>query len=151
MAKKAKAQPLETFDNPSADDYAKAADLRPTFELDAEELRVWDEIMPWLAKNNRLQPWYKHTLIEYCRVVSSIGKIVQYFRDNPGKEYYYISGRNGDQKKADPRVAQLNENRRMLARYTGDFGLTPAAERQLKFVQTDLIENGFAELERATR
>jgi len=150
MAKTAKVKPLSTFDNPSVDDYAKARDLRPTFELDADELRIWDEIMPWLAMNGRLQPWYKHTLMEYCRIVANIGKIIQYFRDNPGKEYYTVAGRNGEQKKADPRVAQLNDNRRILFQVVREFGLTPSSERQMTVIQDDLI-NIFAEHDRSTR
>lgn len=150
MARRKTPAPLQNFDNPSEIDYAKANELRPSFELTADELRYWDEITPWLAKNKRLQPWYKHTLIEYCRTLASIGKIVQYFRDHPDKEYYVVTGRNGQQKKADPRVAQLNEARRLLRTYVNDFGLTPAAERQLEVVQEDII-NAFTVHDAATR
>lgn len=136
---------LKHFTNPNDKHYAMAEELRPTFVLDAEDLAVWDRIAPWLAMQDRLKPWYMDTLCEYCRVVANITRIAKFFRENGNTEYYEINTRNGLQKKAMPQVAQLNENRRMLRSYVGDFGLTPASEKQLDVLQEDLFGNPFDE------
>ena len=139
MSNRAKVNPLSAFDNPSEKDYTKAKELRPVFELDAEELLVWDFIAPWLSKNDRLKPYYKYSLIEYCRVIAELSAIARYFRENPDEEYYEITGRNGVQRKTDSRIPQRNELRRTMDRYVSRFGLDPAAEKQIGDVQMDFI------------
>ena len=148
--RKANLPTLNYFDNPNEDHVAMSAELRPTFILSAEELQVWDRITPWLAMQNRLKPWYMDTLIEYCRVVNNINATVQYFRQEGNNEFYTVSTRNGSQKKVDPRISQLNEQRRILRSYVGDFGLTPAAEKALNVMQDDIFgDNPFAQFKAA--
>ena len=125
------------FTNPSDEHYAMADELRPDSILYADELLVWDRISPLLASLGRLHPWYIDTLCEYCRVIVSLAKNAKYLREEG--DVYEVSTRNGLQKKNRPEVGQRNEDRRMLRSYVGDFGLTPAAERQFDEVQSDII------------
>lgn len=130
------------FDGPQDEHYLMAEELRPTSNLYAEELIVWDRITPWLASLGRLQPWYIDSLCEYCRVIVSLNKNSKFILDNG--ETYTVDGRNGDQIKSRPQVGQRNEDRRMLRSYVSDFGLSPAAERLFEDIQGDVF-NSFAE------
>ena len=155
---------FEYFDNPSAEHYAMAQELRPDV-LEPDELEIWDLIMPYLAMAGRLKPIYMHTAIEYCRVVSTINRLSKYLRDKRAEadekpdnklsgDTYMSYTRNGTQIKMRPEVGQINEARRMLRSYVGDFGLTPAAEKQLNALQLDMFgadknQNPFAALTEA--
>lgn len=143
-------KPILTFhhhENPTTENYAQSDELRPV-ELLEDEKQVWDRIMPYLAKLDRLKPWYLDTLAEYCKVVAAMKRITLHLRVEG--ETYSSATRNGLQIKMRPEVGQLNELRRMLRSYVGDFGLTPAAEKQLTGMQRDWLEenNPFVELEK---
>lgn len=127
----------------------EARRLRPTNRLVADELSVWDRIAPLLALNGHLNDLFVDTLVEYCRIVVTIDRLVKFLRHEG--DTYTSSTRNGFQIKNRPEVGQLNEARRMLRSYVGDFGLTPQARRQLESaLQMDLFdddENPFATIE----
>lgn len=129
----------------------EAERLRPVDRLEEDELRVWDRIAPLLALHGYLNDLYLDTLVEYCRVVCKIDDLCKYLRKN--KDTYQSDTRNGTQHKSRPEVGQLNECRRMLRSYVGDFGLTPAARKQLNAVQLDLFDddeiNPFLDIERS--
>ena len=117
--------------------------LRPVDRLEKNELAVWDRLAPLLAAHDYLNDLFVDTLVEYCRVVCEINDIVVYLREH-GKTYS-TETRNGLQLKSRPEVGQLNELRRMLRSYVSDFGLSPAARKQLESVQMDMFENDLLE------
>jgi P27 family predicted phage terminase small subunit len=130
---------------------AEAMRLRPAARLEDEELAVWDRLAPLLALHGYLNDLFVDTLVEYCRVVCTIDRLVRFLRIEG--ETYSSSTRNGFQIKARPEVGQLHEARRMLRSYVGDFGLTPQARRQLESAQMDMFSedehNPFLEIERS--
>jgi P27 family predicted phage terminase small subunit len=130
--------------------YEEARRLRPCFRLEEDELVVWDRIAPLLALHGYLNDLFVDTLVEYCRVVSSIDRLAKYLRKEG--DTYASETRNGFQEKNRPEIGQLNEARRMLRSYVGDFGLTPQARRQLESVQMDIFSdeeiNPFVQIER---
>jgi P27 family predicted phage terminase small subunit len=128
------------------EDYAEANRLRPQSRLEPEELAIWDRIAPLLAAHDYLNDLFVDSLVEYCRVVYSIDRIVRYLRREDVGETYTTITRNGTQHKSRPEVGQLNELRRMLRSYVSDFGLTPQARKALEAVQTDIFDpNGSEE------
>lgn len=133
---------------PEHQDEAKR--LRPSFRLEEDELAIWDRIAPLLALHGYLNDLFIDTLIEYCRVVSTIDRLAKYLRKEG--DTYKSQTRNGYQEKNRPEVGQLNEARRMLRSYVGDFGLTPQARRQLESAQMDMFGedefNPFIQIER---
>jgi phage terminase small subunit len=145
---------LVHFDNPDDTHKAQAAELRPAKGLTDEELEFWDEIAPILAQHGRLKPLYKYPLILLCKGLAAEFRLADYLRVHG--ETYESETRNGYQIKARPEVGQLNENRRLIRTYVGDFGLSPAAEKQLMNAasQLDLFGNGekgnpFSDIENA--
>jgi P27 family predicted phage terminase small subunit len=115
----------------------ESARLRPSSRLEADELAVWDRIAPLLALHGYLNDLFVDTLVEYCRVLCSIDRLVKFLRQEG--DTYSSSTRNGYQIKNRPEVGQLNEARRMLRSYVGDFGLTPQARKQLESAQMDMF------------
>lgn len=130
---------------------SEAQRLRPVSRLEDNELMVWDRISPLLALHGYLNDLFVDSLVEYCRVIVTIDRLTKFIREN-GDTYESVT-RNGFQLKNHPQVGQLNEARRMLRSYVGDFGLTPQARRQLESaVQSDIFddENPFARIEETT-
>ena len=126
------------------EDYDESNRLRPDSRLESDEIAVWDRIAPLLAAHDYLNDLFVDSLVEYCRVVHSIDKIVKYLHQNG--ETYNTETRNGLQIKSRPQVGQLNELRRMLRSYVSDFGLSPQARKALEAVQTDIFDiNGSEE------
>ncbi|WP_426994463.1 P27 family phage terminase small subunit [Methylomonas sp. CM2] len=121
------------------EDFLEATRLRPDDRLEPEELAIWDRIAPLLAAHDYLNDLFLDSLVEYCRVVHSIDKVVRYLRQHG--ETYSTETRNGLQIKSRPQVGQLNELRRMLRSYVSDFGLSPQARKALEAVQTDIFED----------
>ncbi|MGR9087314.1 MAG: hypothetical protein ACU841_09605 [Gammaproteobacteria bacterium] len=58
----------------------EAARLRPAARLDDEELAVWDRIAPLLALHGYLNDLFVDTLVEYCRVICTIDRLVKFLR-----------------------------------------------------------------------
>lgn len=141
------------FVNPDETHYAMADELRPVNRLADDELEIWDDLAPLLAMNQRLKPLYKLTLILLCKAISSEHSISNFLIEN-GDTYESSGARSGIQIKMRPQVGQLNEIRRVIGRYVGDFGLTPAAEKQLMiYAQTDMFDkhnNPFHNIDDAT-
>lgn len=91
----------------------------------------------------RLRPHFVPAFAEYCYLLARIAETRQYLAEYG--ETYEVSGRNGEQVKSRPQVAQLNDDWRKLARLTACFGLTPSDEKTLiTSVQTSLVDE-FAE------
>ena len=130
---------LPLHDEPQAIHKARAADLRPDDLLTVDELKVWDRVAPHLAMLGRLKPHFLDALCEYCRVVRRLKDARQYLDDN---EWSYITaGRNGNQYKSRPEVAQLNDDWRKWRSLVGEFGLAPAAERGMHAGQNDIFDD----------
>lgn len=130
---------IPLHDEPQAVHYAKANALRPTEDLTAAELKVWDRIAPHLAMLGRLKPHYDYALCEFCRVVRRLADARKYL-DEEGWSYV-TAGRNGTQYKSRPEVAQLNDDWRKWRSLVGEFGLAPAAERGMQSGQGDLFDD----------
>ena len=129
---------LPLHDEPQAVHFARANVLRPDDDLAEAELKVWDRIAPHLAMLGRLKPHFVDALAEYCRIVRRLADARSYLDES---EWSYItSGRNGQQFKSRPEVAQLNDDWRKWRSLVGEFGLAPAAERGMQSGQGDLFD-----------
>jgi Phage terminase, small subunit. len=130
---------LPLYDDPQSIHFARANALRPGDDLSADELKVWDRVAPHLAMLGRLKPHFVDALAEYCRVVRRLADARKYLDES---EWTYItSGRNGQQFKSRPEVAQLNDDWRKWRSLVGEFGLAPAAERGMQSGQGDLFDD----------
>jgi len=130
--------PLPLHDEPQSVHFARANALRPD-DLSESELKVWDRMAPNLAMLGRLKPHFVDALAEYCRVVRRLADARSYLDDS---EWTYVtSGRNGQQFKSRPEVAQLNDDWRKWRSLVGEFGLAPAAERGMQSGQGDLFDS----------
>lgn len=144
------------FDNPDESHYAMAKEMRPSKRLQPDELEIWDELSPLLAMNKRLKPLYKYPLMLLCKAIASEHRLTTFLNDPKNGETYESSTRNGFQIKMRPEVGQLNEIRRVIRTYVGDFGLSPSAEKQLmNALQLDMFDsekskNPFTQLDDAT-
>lgn len=86
----------------------------------------------------RLKRHYVDTLCEYCRIVRRLADARKQLDD---EDWIYITtGRNGQQYKARPEVAQLNDDWRKWRSLVGEFGLAPAADRGMMTGQGDLFD-----------
>ena len=129
---------LPLHNEPQAVHYARANVLRPD-ELTADELKVWDRIAPQLVMLGRLKPHFVDALAEYCRIMRRLSDARKSLDEN---EWTYVtSGRNGQQYKSRPEVAQLNDDWRKWRSLVGEFGLAPAAERGMQSGQNDLFDD----------
>ncbi|MDD4907232.1 MAG: P27 family phage terminase small subunit [Methylobacter tundripaludum] len=130
---------LPLHDDPQSVHVARANALRPGDDLSEDELKVWDRIAPHLAMLGRLKPHFVDALAEYCRIVRRLADARKYLDDS---EWTYITtGRNGQQFKSRPEVAQLNDDWRKWRSLVGEFGLAPAAERGMQSGQGDLFDD----------
>jgi len=128
---------LPLHDEPAAVHRARADALRPDW-LSEDELKVWDRLAPDLAMLGRLKPHFVDALAEYCIVVRKLADARKYLND---ADWTYITtGRNGQQYKSRPEVAQLNDDWRKWRSLVGEFGLAPVADRGVQSGQSDLID-----------
>jgi P27 family predicted phage terminase small subunit len=128
--------------------------LRPR-GLDDDVKREWTRVATMLAAPtlDRLKPHYCDVIREYCVACVRIRQIREEFRklaeqaSQQGREVsplqaetYRIKGRNGDQAKSHPLVAQLNECWREWRSLVAMLGLSPADERNMLPGQGDLFD-----------
>jgi phage terminase small subunit len=126
-------------DDPRPQDYDKAVKLRPDDLLTEQELKIYDRIAPQLAMLGRLKAHFIDALCEYCRVVRRLADARKLLDE---QDWIYVtSGRNGEQYKSRPEVAQLNDDWRKWRSLVGEFGLAPAAERGMMSGQGDLFDD----------
>jgi len=124
---------------PQSVHFARANELRPVDDLSESELRIWDRIAPYLVMLGRLKPHFVDAMCEYCRVVRRLADARKQLDEN---DWVYITtGRNGQQYKSRPEVAQLNDDWRKWRSLVGEFGLAPAAERGMQSGQNDLFDD----------
>ncbi|WP_296988179.1 P27 family phage terminase small subunit [Thalassospira sp. UBA1131] len=132
-----------------------ARDLKPR-GLPKDVAAVWDAVAPVLAEKHRLDPLFVLPVVELCHCVAKMNEYRALFRskvkitDANGRqrtevygETYEVEGRNGNQMKTRPEVAQFNETRRTFLRLTAEFGMTPSASRSLASAagQGDLFDD----------
>jgi phage terminase small subunit len=136
--------PATPKDEPKPQHYDKADELRPVNELTEQELVIYDDLAPYLVMLGRLKKHYLHSFCEYCRIYV---RLAVARKDLDAQSWtYVIEGRNGEQIKMRPEVAQLNEMFRQFRSLVGEFGLAPAADRGLSNGQLDLFDDGFDRL-----
>jgi len=130
---------LPLHDEPQAVHFARANNLRPDDELTEAELKIWDRTAPHLSMLGRLKPHFVDAFAEYCRIVRRLSDARKYLDE---AEWIYITeGRNGQQLKSRPEVAQLNDDWRKWRTLVGEFGLAPAAERGMQSGQVDIFDD----------
>lgn len=120
---------------------ARTAEALKPADLLAALSAEWDRIAPVLADPalDRLKPQFVDCVLEYCRVVVRLRELRAQFA-SVSEETYEVSGRNGDQLKTHPVVAQINEAWRQWRSLVGMLGLSPADARALVPGQGDLFE-----------
>ena len=124
---------------PQALHIAQAKDMLKAGMLNAAERKVWTRVAPQLVMLGRLRPHFVDALCEYCRVVVRLANARKYLDKDDWT--YVTTGRNGDQFKSRPEVAQLNDDWRKWRTLVGEFGLAPSAERGLaNDTQGDLFD-----------
>ncbi len=132
-----------------------SAELKPR-GLSKDVAKVWDSVAPVLAEKHRLDPVFVVALVELCECIAELNDYRALFRskvkitDANGKQRteiygktYEVDGRNGNQIKTRPEVAQFNETRRTMLRLIAEFGMTPSASRSLASAagQGDLFDD----------
>ena len=129
---------LPLHDEPQAIHFARAKSLRPDW-LSEDELKVWDRYAPQLAMLGRLKPHFADALGELCVVRV---RLVSARKNLDEKDWEYVtSGRNGQQYKSRPAVAQLNDDWRKWRSLVGSFGLAPVEDRGMTSGQSDLFDD----------
>ena len=124
----------------------ESARLMPP-SLSSEEQDIWQRVAPELALIGRLKGHFVDVVAEYCRAIARLSKLRKELTGLG--EVYSVVGRNGEQFKSRPEVAQMNETWRQWRQLAAALGLSPADERGLMVVQGELFDNPFADLERA--
>ncbi|MCL4065332.1 P27 family phage terminase small subunit [Pseudomonas sp. GX19020] len=109
---------------------ARAAQLRPEGLVDKVRW-IYDRLAPALCHptKDRLNEVNVFMFIQLCRSIERYEAYTVLIEEVG--ETYVSEGRHGEQIKARPEVAQLNETWRQIRALASDFGMTPAAERAL--------------------
>lgn len=110
-----------------------AAAMKPD-HLTPKASKVYDRIAPKVCNPviARLKPHNMESFVLMCEALARHEGLRHYI-NTPGVGETYVSHtRNGEQIKARPEVAQMNETFRQFLTIARDFGLTPAAERGLR-------------------
>ena len=124
-----------TEDVVTTEQVSVAAELKP--EMNKVAGLIWDNLAPYMINLGYLKPHFVIAFAEYCYLLARIAETRKFLQDNG--ETYSIVGRNGEQIKSRPQVAQLNDDWRKLSRLTSCFGLTPSDEKSLiNSVQRDI-------------
>ena len=129
--------------------------LRPR-GLSKDVRKEWNRVAALLADPivDRLKPRFVDTIVEYCVAVvrlrklrAAFDKLAQQVADASGNapdalaaEVYRVKGRNGDQVKGHPYVAQIHETWREWRSLVAMLGLSPADERNMIPGQGDLFD-----------
>lgn len=121
----------------------KARELRP-WGMGEGANKVWDRLAPELVLLGRLKAHFVDALAEYCRITV---RLAEWRRKLDAEEWtYVVDGRNGEQIKSRPEVAQLNDDWRKWRSLTASFGMTPTDERGLAEGQGDLFDDGWGDI-----
>ncbi len=132
----------EPITEPTAEHIATAKTLRPR-GMPPKERAVWDNLAPTLVMLGRLDAHYVHAFAEYCKVYIRKAHFESILDDEgDGTWTYETHGRNGNQLKAHPLAAQVNECFRQWRSLVGEFGLTPASARNINSPQLGLFGAG---------
>jgi len=127
-------------DEPRQADYDAAKKMCPP-QLNENEKAVWLRVAPELSRLGRLRPHFVDALAEYCIIVEKLRSARKLLDEKSWT--YATTGRNGQQVKMRPEVAQLNDDWRKWRSLVGEFGLAPGSDRGLKSGQSDLFNDDF--------
>ncbi|WP_370267434.1 P27 family phage terminase small subunit [Nioella sp.] len=110
---------------------ALATELRPE-GLPTRVRWIYDRLAPPLCLATRKHPLNTANVTMFVMLCRSVARYEHYetLLDELG-ETYVSQGRQGQQIKARPEIAQLNETWRQIRALASDFGMTPASERAL--------------------
>lgn len=113
---------------PSQLDIKVSERLMPS-NLSDDEKNIWRRLGPYLVKHGRLNELYVDVFHEYC-VTRVRLESARRFLDKTDWTYA-VSGRNGEQIKSKPHVAQLNDDWRKWRSLAGELGLGPRSSKAL--------------------
>lgn len=117
---------LPRSDEPQSMHYDRASALKPE-SLNDGASKIWDILAPQMVMLGRLKSHFVIAFAEYCHLTAKIAEVRKTLDD---EEWTYVtSGRNGQQYKSKPEVAQLNDDWRKWRSMQACFGLTPTDER----------------------
>ena len=114
-------------------------DLKPE-GLSKNESQVWDRICVRLLEEDRMKHLFVDALAEYCYITARMGEITLDLKEN-GRTYV-VDGRNGEQIKNRPEIAERNELFRQWNSLVAQFGLSPAVELRFQSNQLGLPFGG---------
>lgn len=109
--------------------------------LSKDQKKIWDRLGPRLVMMGRLKPHFVDAFADYCYLRAKLSDIRKELDEE--EWYYIVEGRNGQQHKAKPSVAQANEIWRQIRTYIGEFGLAPASNKGLSSNQGDLFDDEY--------
>jgi len=126
-------------DREMSDEEAKqiSDSLKPKNLTDDQSV-VWDRNIPELAKANRVKPLYIEFLKGYVCVVARMDYLLTYLEENQWS--YTTEGRNGEQHKPRPEVAQYNDDWRKWNSFINQLGISPATDQRFHDAQPDLFD-----------
>ncbi|WP_310619675.1 P27 family phage terminase small subunit [Flexibacterium corallicola] len=107
----------------------RARELRPDY-IKGDVRKMWDRLAPslCLSSNSRLNnPLFIPLFVEYCVKWVEFQELKEFLSENGNT--YKVSGRNGDQIKNYPEVAQCNQTFSHILTLAREYGLTPSSSR----------------------
>jgi phage terminase small subunit len=130
-------------EEPTEQHIEKSKSLRPT-GMNAAERKIWNDLGPQMVRLGRLKAHFALAFRDFCEIEARLRHWRKLLDD---KDWQYVTeGRNGQQYKARPQVAQLNDDWRKRHSLRSEFGLTPSAERTFSDVQADLFDDGWSDI-----
>jgi len=128
---------LPLHEEPQAIHFARAKSLLPA-HLTPAECEIWNAQAPELVRLGRLKPHFATAFAEYCIILN---RLITARRELDKQEWHLVTGgRNGEQHRSRPAVAQYNDDWRKYNSLVSKFGLTPTDERSMQTGQSDLFD-----------
>lgn len=106
----------------------EAQEMMPELSNDAQKV-IWLRVCSELLKVDRMKPLFIDALAQFCYVLARMNFITQFLEDSKNGYTYIVEGRNGEQIKNRPEMAERNELFRQWKSLVGDFGLSPTTEK----------------------
>jgi len=135
--------PVEFQGRPDEWYQERSDDLRPS-DLKDSEREIWDRVAPQLCRVGRLKALFVDVIAEYCRITACLVEARKMLDEE--QWIYVTTGRHGEQRKANPRLAQLNDDWRKWRSLVGELGLSPNTDRNLNSAQGDLFDDEFGQI-----
>lgn len=125
----------------SDEEAKKIADQALPRGMSTKEKKVWKNDIPEYVKINRFKPHFVRFFRDYCVVIARMEATKAYLDQDDVGWIYTTHGRNGEQHKSRPEVAQYNDDWRKLNSLINQIGGSPATDQRFQNLQPDLFDD----------